>query len=115
MFGGGMVPVCTLRTTFSQISGCAAGIGDVDRFEHQLRGLDAFVVTADAVSIEELPLIRLGSGARGGWRRGLLRRRVHAHEHEQDDGKSGQPKGKLSAERERLPHLPPANRFKLKC
>ena len=107
MLAGGMVPVCTLRTTFSQTSGSSTGVGDVDLVQPQVRSLEPFVVARDAVPIEETTVTRrrrdgAGSeGERSAWAaNGLLCRRFHLQAEHQRRSQPGRPKRQHSAEGE---------------
>ena len=68
MLGGGMVPVRSLRTTFSQTSAPRTRVGDVGLVQHQARRLELLVVAGDAVAIEHLTVARR-RWHRAGWGR----------------------------------------------
>ena len=108
MLDGGMVPVCTLRTTFSQTSGFSIGVGDVDPVQPQVRGLEPFVVARDAVPIEQTTVTRR---RRDSWQQKAktslpwageraARRRFHLQAESQRCSQPGRPKRQHPAEGE---------------
>ena len=69
--GGGITPARSLRTTFSHTSAWSADLRQVQALQRQVRGLDAIVVTGDAVLVQQRAWLFDGSprrGCRGGLR-----------------------------------------------
>ncbi len=58
MLGGGMTPVCSLRTTFSHSSGCASSLDKSTWARLRPPVFRLFVMARRAIAIQELTLAR---------------------------------------------------------